>query len=184
VIRIDLAAHESDMKIGREVVKLIPVWLFFFLTFSLLRVTQSVALEGEGLRLTSPSLVLVGSLIVAKAFLVMDVFKFMNRYDHRPIIYGVLWKSGIYWLCALVVFYVEQFAELLLRHDSLAHAQRELFSKMDTPHSGITLVWLALLIFVFCATRELEQVLGKKRFMQMWFGTSIRSEIREQKKVA
>jgi hypothetical protein len=72
----------------------------------------------------------------------------------------------------------------MLRHDSLAQAQRELFSKIDTPHFGIISVWLALLIFVFCATRELARVLGKKHFLQMWFGHSIRSEPREQKKVA
>jgi hypothetical protein len=170
--------------IGHEVAQLIPVWLFFFLTFSLLRLTQSVAVSEQGLKLSTPSLVLVGSLIVAKVFLVMDLFKFMNRYDERPIIYGVLWKGAIYWLGAVAFFFIEQFVEALVKHHDWIQAQAEFWLRVRSPWFGLCAIWLAVLIFSFCATRELSRVLGKKRFLQIWFGPPLKVISNDSDKVA
>jgi len=170
--------------IRKEARDLFPVWLFFFLTFSLLRLTQSVALSEQGLKLSTPSLVLVGSLIVAKAFLVMDLFKFMNRYDERPIIYTVLWKSGIYWIGTVAIFFVEQFIEMFIKHHDLIQAQKELLFRAKSPWFILSSIWLALLIFAFCATREISRVLGKKRFVQIWFGSRLKVISNDSNKVA
>jgi len=126
----------------------------------------------------------VGSLIVAKAFLIMNVFRLMNRYEGRPLIYSVLWKTVIYGICALVVFYAEQVLEILLKVHDLAKARELVFIKMDSPQFWVTAAWLALLLFAFCGTREVARTIGKQRFMQMWFGTSIRPDVEEQRKAA
>jgi hypothetical protein len=170
--------------IKHEIAQLIPIWLFFFLAFSLLRLTQAMLLREQGLQLSTPSLVLVGSLIVAKAFLIMDVFRFMNRFDHRPIIYSTLWKSGIYWVGVVVVFYLEQLAELLLNHHTLTQAHQEMISRMGTPRFALAAVWVALLIFGFCATREVSRTIGKKRFIQIWFGPAMKVISNDSKKAA
>jgi hypothetical protein len=79
---------KSSKPWGHELKQLFPIWLFFFLAFSLLRLTQSVILEEMGINLTTPSLVLMGSLIVAKAFLVLDWFSFVERYQGKPLIFA------------------------------------------------------------------------------------------------
>jgi len=169
-----------------EAISLFPVWLFFFLAFSLLRLTESVALSEHGFHISTPSLVLVGSLIVAKAFLIMNVFRFMNRYEGRPLIYSVLWKTVVYWVGALIVFYAEQVLEVLLKLHDLTKAREIVFSKMAVPQFWISSTWLALLLFAFCGTREVARTIGKERFKQMWFGTSVHpeSKSKDEKKAA
>jgi hypothetical protein len=163
-----------------EGISLFPVWLFFFLAFSLLRLTENIRLREQGIHLSTPSLVLVGSLIVAKAFLILNVFRFMNRYEGRPLIYSVLWKTVIYWVGSLVVFYLEQVLEVVLKTHDLAKARELVFTKMDVPQFWISATWLALLLFAFCGTQELARTIGMQRFKQMWFGTSARPNISDR----
>jgi hypothetical protein len=160
---------------GHELKALFPIWAFFFLAFGLLRLTQSVVLRGFGVNVTTPSLVLVGSLIVAKAYLVLDWFRFVARYNDKPLITSVMWKTGIYYVGTFVVYFLEQVIEFTFKHHDPALAWERLSRALVTPRFWIIQLWLVLLIFAFTATRETIRVLGKKQFMMLWFGNLAKS---------
>jgi hypothetical protein len=162
--------RKSEKPLGHELRQLFPVWLFFFLAFSLLRLTQSVILEEMGINVTTPSLVLVGSLIVAKAFLVLDWFSFVERYRGKPLLFDVLWKTGIYLVGAVVMYVLEQFVESLIKHHDSAVAWGRLSDAVVNPRFCVLFLWLGLLIFAFTAARETIRALGKERFKSLWFG--------------
>lgn len=155
---------------GHELKQLFPIWLFFFLAFSLLRLTQSVILHELGINFTTPSLVLMGSLVVAKAFLVLDWFRFVGRYNGKPLIAGVMWRTWIYYLGAFLMYCLEQLLESALKHHDPALAWDKLSMALMTPRFWIIQLWLVLLIFAFTATRETVRALGRSQFMVLWFG--------------
>jgi hypothetical protein len=157
-------------KVGHEFKELFPIWCFFFLAFSLLRLTQSVILSEFGFHVTTPSLVLLGSLIVAKAFLILDWFSFVERFNGRPLVFGVLWKTFIYYCGAFLIYCLEQFVEFTIRHHSPALAWDRISTAAGTPRFWLVQLWLLLLLFVFTAARETIRALGESRFMALWFG--------------
>lgn len=162
--------HRLVRSVARELRELAPIWLFFFLAFSLLRLTQTLIIRQYGIHATTPSLVLVGSLIVAKTFMIVELFSFVGRYHEKPLIYDVVWKTGIYYLAALVIYFVEQLIELTIRHHSAAFAWTDVTSAAATPHFWVGQLWFLLLLFAFTAGRETSRAIGKGRVAALWFG--------------
>src|SRR6185437_1060056 len=89
--------------------ELFPVWCFFFLAFSLLRLTRYVSLAEYRLRPTDASLVFLGSLIVAKATVLVDKFRFSEKYNKEALIYPTIWKAFIYYLVCFAFQFIDPF---------------------------------------------------------------------------
>lgn len=154
---------------GKELKELLPVWLFFFVAFSLLRLTQSVILREAGFNSSTPSLVLVGSLIVAKVFLVLDWFSFVERFKEKPLVFDVLWKTGIYFVGSFIFYCAEQLIETMIKDHDAGLAWRKLEMSLATPRMWVILVWLLVLLFVYTAARETILAIGKTHMMKLWF---------------
>ncbi len=109
-----------------EFLAVIPPTAFFFLTFSLLAITRRLIDKEYGIPLESFGGAAVGALIVGKVVLIVDNFRFVNRYPSKPLIYNVVWKTGIYLVATMVVRYVEHVAPLLRQYGSFAEAHQHL----------------------------------------------------------
>jgi hypothetical protein len=147
---------------------LFPIWLFFFSSFSLLRLTQTSILEEYKIHTFPPSQVLVGSLIIAKIFLVADKLRFVNRFEDRPVLASALWKS---WIFVGLTFLLEYAEDLLdLRHLGFAKANDEVAARFSTLRFWLMQVWLALLLFGFIVHREFIRKMGRARFREIFLG--------------
>jgi hypothetical protein len=148
---------------------LLPTWLFFFVSFSLLRATQTVILQEFGpASLMPPSKVLVGSLIVAKGVRTVDALRLFARMKDQPVILAALFKSLVYFLVAFAFQYSE--AVFQHRHLGLSEATGAFVERMSHLHFWLIQVWLLILLFVYSATRTLAQRLGRGRFKHLFFG--------------
>jgi hypothetical protein len=151
-----------------EAAHLLPSFLFFFLAFSLLRLTQTIILKGAGVSSVPPSKVLVGSIIVAKALLTVDKFNFFRRLERRPVISVALIKTAIYFMAALAFQYGDGLYEY--RHQDLSEAIRLVAARFSTPRFWMIQTWLLVLLFILSSTRELARKVGRKRFRKLFFG--------------
>ena len=76
----------------------------------------------------------VGSLIMAKVVLLIDSFFKIRREPGRPLIYGTLWNTGLYFVAAMVLHHVEHMITLIRhRHVGFAEANREAFLGLEKP---------------------------------------------------
>ena len=151
-----------------EAQKLLPAWLFFYLSFSLLRLTQTAVLQEHGVTILPPSKVLAGSLIVAKALLTVDSLRLFARLENRPIIVTALLKTFVY---ALVTFFFEYSAALVeLRGLGLAQASQEFAHRLASLRFWVIQVWLVVLLFAFSGARTLARRLGRRRFRRLFLG--------------
>jgi len=155
--------------IRREVRTLFPIWLFFFLSFSLLRLTQTSVLEEYKIHTFPPSQVLVGSLLIAKIFLVADKLRFVNHFEDRPVLVSALWKSWIYVGLTLLLEYAEDLFDL--RHLGFAKANDEMAVRLSTLRFWLLQVWLVLLLSGFIVSREFVRKMGRERFREVFLGT-------------
>jgi hypothetical protein len=157
-------------RLKHEIAVVIPPAIFFFVTFNVIAITRALMLEQYGITVPSFAAATIGALIVAKVILVVDLLPFVNRYPDKPLIYNVAWKTLIYLLAAFLVRYVEHLISFVRKHDSLLEANRHLLAEVVWPHFWAVQIWLALLLFVYCALRELTRSLGASRVHQLFFG--------------
>ena len=98
----------------------LPPTIFFFVGFNLILWTKVLILEEHGIKFSGLLTATVAALLVGKAVLVTDHMPFMRRLDGAPLIQPILFKSGIYWLCVLVVRLGERLVHFLTAGGAIA----------------------------------------------------------------
>jgi hypothetical protein len=149
---------------------LVPTWLFFFSLFFLLRLMRMEVLRDQKVQTLPRSLVFIGSLIVAKGILLVDLVPFVKRVRRFP----VFWAASLKTLAYFVVVFVFQYLDGLwdLRHEGVRAATREFGRSLLGLSFWVNQVWLVVLLFVYSATRELFHRLGAEKFREVFFGRS------------
>jgi hypothetical protein len=155
----------------KEFLEILPVWAFFFISFGLVTLIRMSIFGEYHIRPQEQPEFLVGSLIMAKVVLLIDSFFKVRREPGRPLIYGTLWNTGLYFVAAIVLHHVEQIITLI-RHQHLgfAEANREAFLAAEKPTFLTIMLGVFALTFTFCMLRELIHAIGSERFMEMFFG--------------
>jgi hypothetical protein len=72
---------------------------------------------------------------------------------------------------SLLVHYLEHLVPLWWRMGSFGEANARMWAEVVWPHFWAVQLWLIVLIFVYCALRELVRVIGRQRVLQIFFGT-------------
>src|SRR5262250_2843054 len=157
-------------KLKHEIHEVIPPTIFFLISFHIIVLDRALMAREYGLHLSSIAGATVGALLVAKVVLVADMLPFINRFPENPLIYNVVWKTAIYVAASLLVHYLEHLIPLWSKTGSLAEGNRDLWHEIVWPHFWAIQLWLVVLIFVYCAGRELVRVLGRDRVVHIFFG--------------
>jgi hypothetical protein len=157
-------------KLKHEVLSIIPPTLFFFVAIGLLMLTKRLMLQQYGIQFSDFAAVVVGALIVGKVVLIVDHLPFINRFPEKPLIYNVAWKTIIYVLAALVVRLAEHVVPLIIKYGNVGNAVAHLYYEIVWPHFWIIYLWLSVLLFVYCALRELIRAIGRDQVLRLFFG--------------
>jgi hypothetical protein len=155
----------------RNYLLMLPPALFFFLSFSLLKLTESLILREYGIPLTSFAGAAIGALIIAKVVLVVDHLSFTTKFSGKPLLHNVIWKSSIYFAATFTFRYVEQMVSSLREYGDFATANQQLLAGIVWPHFWLIQIWLVILLFIYCATRELIRAIGTEEVMRLFLGT-------------
>src|SRR5262245_7029398 len=155
----------------KEFREILPVWAFFFISFGLVALTRTSIFGEYHITPQEQPEFLVGSLIMAKVVVLIDSFFKVRREPGRPLIYGTLWNTGLYFVAAMTLHHVEQIVTLIRHHHvGFAEANREALLAAEKPTFLTIMLGVLALTFTFCMLRELIQAIGRERFIEMFFG--------------
>jgi len=160
--------------VKHEFHEVLPPTIFFVITFHIVLLDRALMLREYGLRLSSVAAAAVMALLVAKVVLIADKLPFINRFPEKPLIYNVVWKTVIYVVASLFVHYLEHLIPLWWRIGDFREANGDLWREIVWPHFWAIQLWLTVLIFIYCASRELIRIIGRERIMQIYFGHPLR----------
>jgi hypothetical protein len=166
-------------KVKRELGELIPVIVFFFISFQLLALTQSLMLEQYGIRTKTFIAATIGALVVAKVVAIADHLPQVNRFPEMPLVYNIFWKTSIYFIASLIVRYAEHLIDFWRKTGDFLTANRRMIDEIVWPHFWGVQLWLVILILFYCAARELIRALGRKRVAAMFFQTPERAIVED-----
>ena len=159
-------------KLKEEIDALIPPAIFFFVALHLVALVRVLMLKGTGIPVSTSASVTLAALIIAKAVLIADMMPFINRFPHKPLAYNVAWKTGIYFLVATLVHYLERLVDYWREAGGFIAANDKLLSGIVWPHFWAIQIFLLVLILMYCSMRELVRVIGGDKVREMFFGPS------------
>ena len=159
-------------KLKEEIDALIPPAIFFFVALHLVALVRVLMLKGTGIPVSTSASVTLAALIIAKAVLIADMMPFINRFPHKPLAYNVAWKTGIYFLVATLVHYLERLVDYWREAGGFIAANDKLLSGIVWPHFWAIQIFLLVLILTYCSMRELVRVIGGDKVREMFFGPS------------
>ena len=148
----------------------LPPTIFFLIAFHIVVFDRRLMLREYDLPLSSIAEATVAALLIAKVVLITDTLPFINRFPDKPLIYNMVWKTVIYVAGALLIHYLEYLVPLWWRTGDVGVANRQLVHEIVWPHFWAIQLWLIVLLFVYCALRELIRALGREQIVDMVFG--------------
>ena len=81
----------------------LPPTIFFFVGFNLILWTKHLILREHDIDFSGFVVATLAALLVGKAVLITDNLSLLRRFDGRPLMQPILFKTTIYWVCMLVV---------------------------------------------------------------------------------
>ncbi len=156
-------------KVRHELHEIIPVILFFFVSFQLLALTDALMLKQYGIRVSTFVAATVAALIVAKVVVITDHFALVNRFPDKPLMYNVVWKTLTYFIASVAVRYAERLFDFWRETGNVATANRRLIDEIIWPHFWGVQIWVLVVLLIYCALRELVRALGRERVVAMFF---------------
>ena len=156
-------------KLKHEVHELIPVIVFFFITFQLLALTAALMLRQYGISAPVFLSATIMAIVVAKVVLIADHFPLVNRFPEKPLCYNVFWKTAIYFAALVAFRYMEHFIHFWRQTRNVTEANHRMIEEVVWPHFWCLQIWLLTLLLFYCTLRELIRALGRERVIRMFF---------------
>jgi hypothetical protein len=170
-------AHEPSRRarhalswVRRQLVHVVPAYVFFFVAFNIIVQTQALMVGREHAPEISVVLIAVAAGIVAKVVLLVDNLPFIDLFGQRPLIYNTLWKTLVYSAGALVVRFGEHAVEFAIRFGGLSVGLRHYLAEWPWHMFWAVQVWYTALFLVFAAFGEIGRALGGARLRHMFLG--------------
>jgi hypothetical protein len=152
--------------ITHEIRALIPVVIYFVITFNIIGFTKVLMLREYGITVSTVVGATLGALLVAKAVLMVGVLPFTEPFPEIPILYNVLWKTLLYAVASIMIQVLEEGIRALLTQGDLALVG----DALGRPHFWVIQIWLVMVLLVFCTFRELIRVLGAAKAKEIFLG--------------
>jgi hypothetical protein len=160
-------------KLKEEFMKMVPPTLFFFIALHVIALVRALMTRGQGLPPASSAQIALSALILGKAVLIADLLPAINRFPEKPLAYNVAWKTGIYFVLASLIHYLERLYDATKEAGSVAAGNARLLAEMVWPHFWAIQIVIFVVILNYCAIRELGRALGEERIFRLFFRDGI-----------
>jgi hypothetical protein len=157
--------------VRREFLHVLPVFLFFLVSFTLINWTEIFLFEKAGITPIHFLEIVVAAALVAKIFLVVDHLPIIHRFRRRPLAYGIVWKTVFYWLILIVVRILIRLVPFLLQEGSSFEEDFAQFIKHVNWNLFVSVqVYYIMLLFIFVTFQELTAKIGPEKMRRLFFG--------------
>lgn len=156
-------------RVRREVLHILPAFVFFLVMFNILVVTRALALKQYGITPHASAVAIIGALIVAKVILIADKIPFLNQYPGKPLIWNILLKTIAFTVIAFLFLIIEELIRQARQDGGFSGAFASFGADIIWPIFWIRFMWLAILLLFYCAAVELFRVIGPRKAFEIFF---------------
>jgi hypothetical protein len=156
--------------IKEEFLALLPPTIYFFVALHIIALMRLLMVKATGITPLTTASVLVASLVLGKSVLLADMLPAINRFPDKPLIHNVAWKTLIYTVVALIIHYLEHLYDYAREAGGIVAGNEKMLATITWPHFWAVQILLVVLIVLYCVMHEMVRVIGRDRFLRMFFG--------------
>ena len=156
--------------IATEARKALPPTLFFMAVFHIAMLIRHLDEVSYGITPERSASATIAALVFGKMYLLLCERRFMNLFAGRPLIFGTLWKTGLYSLLGSGLLLCEEIVPLIHQHAALAPAWQQYLSETVWPQFWANHLFILLSVLAYTAASELIGAVGKDRVRTLFFG--------------
>ena len=144
------------------------MFLYLWLIFGLLAVHQSIILSQYQIDYQSHGLAVINALVFAKVMLIAEDMRLGDRFDDKPLIYPILFKS-ILFAIALICFHLVEHTLVGMWHgQKLAESFSDIGANKFRGIVSFSVI-ATVALMPFFALRGLSRVIGKEKLWSLFF---------------
>lgn len=146
--------------VRREFLEILPVMIFFFISFQLIAFSKHLVLTQEGVVYDGFIAATLGALVIAKVVLVVDELPIMRLYRGRPLYRPILYRTVFYTLCVLVVRMIEIIVRNAIHKGNFVGGIEAAWAGIVWAHFTYIQIWIFVLFLVYVTLVELRDEFG------------------------
>jgi hypothetical protein len=154
-----------------ELGRVLPIFFFFLVSFSVINWVEAFLFERIGVTPFRLTEVAIAAALIAKIVMVADHLPFVHRYQRYPLAYGILWKTGCYWVLLLLVRLVIRFVPMIARGESVREEMTRFLSAVNWNLFISVQIYYLMLLFIFMTFHELKRKIGDRKMKELFFGS-------------
>ena len=161
--KLEKTIHVTKRTIAEEFKRFAENFVYLAICLSVLETYRSLVLLQVGINQFAHGYIVAvtGSLIMGKIVTLSHRVKFLEKFDHKPLIWPVIFRSSVLTMCAAIF----KVAEELIFDSAHSLPADHQFILTFTHYSGTFFVF-----FVLFTVRGLDKRLGKGRLQKEFFG--------------
>lgn len=157
-------------RLVKELLHVLPAFIFFLIMFYILVVTKALTLREYGITPHGSAVAIVGALIVAKVILIADKLPFLNLYPKKPLAWNVALKTIAFGMITFVFLFVEETIRAAHKYGGFSAGYEHLKADIIWPALWVREIWLTVLLVFYCSGIELARIIGFERIREIFFG--------------
>lgn len=153
----------------RELKEMLAIASVFFVIFLIFMLMKKAVLNQYTMDFYAISTALVGSLIIAKIVLILDMLAVTKKTDHLPNIYRVFFRSFVYLLGYAIMTFLEHLIKALFHKVGFVEAANSAFHELTTVTFFTTAVGLFFTFLFFNAFWVIRAKYGPDALYSLFF---------------
>lgn len=149
---------------------IIALYLWFFL--GLFTIYRRLIVAESGAAYLHYGIAVIEALVIAKVILIGKMFSFSRRFEDRPLIVPVLYKSLLFGIFVLLFGVLEHLVDGWIHERGLLGGLRDL-SELSSYELGARVLMLIAAFIPFFALWEISRTLGPQTLGTMFFGKRV-----------
>ena len=160
-------------KIVEEIKAIARTTGYFATVFIVMMVMKKLYLKDYNIEFAGLSQAIIGSLIMAKVILLMELISLGSWVQRQPAIVDVIIRTLLYTVGVAVVILLEKAFESRHEVHGFGNQISHVLSTRDVYHVWATTIGASGSIFVYNAFSIIQRKMGKKGVAKLFFSTSL-----------
>ena len=143
-----------------EFLSVLPPTIYFLCTFNVVVLTTSMVLRDFEITFSAYAFATTLALVIGKVVLVVNKLSVLRKFDGKPLIYPILFKSVVYTLFVFAVRLLEHWIPGLIESGNIAGANAFIVEHVNWRLFSVAQIWVFVLFVVYTTAVEFISIFG------------------------
>ena len=157
--------------VKHEFLQVLPPTIFFLCAFNIVAFTTNLILEQNEIQGSAHAVATVLALIIGKVVLVVNKLPLLQRFNEKPLLYPILFKTTVFTAIVTVVRLLEYWVPALIKTGDPGSATEFVIEHVIWRYFSVGEIWIFVCFLVYMTAAEVFSLFGfnARQLMKAFF---------------